>query len=58
MIINFGTMGKIISCDVCGISVKVEAWYDIKKAMAEHGYVKVGSTKNHKVYCKVCKEDL
>ena len=49
MITNIGSMGKIIYCDICGESIRVDAWYDIKKAMEEHGFVKIGSTK--KAHC-------
>lgn len=56
VITNIGNMGKIIYCDICGESIRVYAWYDIKKAMEEHGFVMVGSTKKHIVYCKKCRE--
>lgn len=56
MIINFGNMGQTITCDICGDSIKVAAWYEIKQAMADNGWVKVGRAKRYKIYCQRCKE--
>lgn len=54
MIFNVGTMGKVIVCDVCGDKLTVEAWYEIKQAIIDNGWVKVGTTKKHKTYCPKC----